>query len=163
MSRLTPFLVLLTLSISISLHAQPTTHSQGQYKNTKILSSNTRLIRNDGINAMRNAIMGDTLSDGSHPDRIYVLQRGQRYINSAAIITKGYHLRIEGEPARYPMIPALQLFSLLRIVRAITIPTGCLTFMAMPRLRMYGSLGGYRMDNKSGSRSSRNLTARTYC
>lgn len=87
MGKFTHLTIFLALSISTTLHAQ---------------QSDTFAIRNDGIDAMRNAIMGDTLSNGerAHPNRIYVLKRGQRYVNTSAIIMKGYHLRVEGEPAR---------------------------------------------------------------
>lgn len=86
MGRLVSFFVLVSFVNSTYLFAQ---------------QLDTFLIRNAGTDAMRNAIMGDTLSDGrrAHPDRVYVLQRGQRYINSAAIVTNGYHLRIVGESA----------------------------------------------------------------
>lgn len=86
MGRLVSLFVLASIVTSTSLYAQ---------------QSDGYLIHNAGIDAMRTAIMGDTLSNGerAYPDRVYLLQRGQRYLNSAAIVTNGYHLRIAGEPA----------------------------------------------------------------
>ncbi len=59
------------------------------------------LIRNVGVNVLANAILGDTLSNGSRADvnRVYVLIRGERYVNSKTITTKGSHLRICGQHA----------------------------------------------------------------
>ena len=64
-------------------------------------SSDSLLIRNTGTDVLANAVLGDTLSSGSRADknRVYVLVRGQRYINSKTITTNGYHLRIAGQPA----------------------------------------------------------------
>ncbi len=63
--------------------------------------SDTLLIRNTGVNVLANAILGDTLSNGSRRDvnRVYVLMRGERYINSKTIASNGYHLQIVGQPA----------------------------------------------------------------
>jgi hypothetical protein len=62
--------------------------------------SDTLIIRNTGIDILANTILGDTLSDGSRANinRVYVLMRGERYINSKTIINNGYHLRITGQP-----------------------------------------------------------------
>ena len=61
----------------------------------------TLVIRNTGIDVLANAVRGDTLSDGRRADidRVYILLRGERYINSKTITTNGYHLRISGQPA----------------------------------------------------------------
>ena len=63
--------------------------------------SDTLLIRNAGVDVLANTILGDTLSNGSRADmnRVYVLMRGERYINSKTITNNGYHLRIAGQPA----------------------------------------------------------------
>jgi len=63
--------------------------------------SDTLLIRNTGVDVLANAILGDTLSDGSRADlnRVYILMRGERYINSKTITNIGYHLRIAGQYA----------------------------------------------------------------
>ena len=62
--------------------------------------SDTLLVRNTRKDAMANAIMGDTLANGGRVDnnRVYVLTRGERYINTRPIIANGYHLRITGQP-----------------------------------------------------------------
>jgi hypothetical protein len=62
--------------------------------------SDTLLIRNTGKDAMANAIMGDTLANGGRADanRVYLLTRGQRYVNTRPIVANGYHLRIAGQP-----------------------------------------------------------------
>ncbi len=63
--------------------------------------SDTLLIRNTRVNVLASAILGDTLSNGSRRDvnRVYVLMRGERYINSKTITNNGYHLQIVGQPA----------------------------------------------------------------
>ena len=64
-------------------------------------NSDTLLIRNTGIDVLAKMILGDTLSDGRRADmnRVYVLMRGERYINSKTITNNGYHLRIAGQPS----------------------------------------------------------------
>ncbi len=64
-------------------------------------NTDTLIIKNTGINALANVIAGDTARDGTriNLNRVYVLVRGQRYVNSKTIISKDYHLRIIGEPA----------------------------------------------------------------
>ncbi len=66
-------------------------------------TSDTLLIRNTGINVLANAVLGDTLPDGSRQNmnRVYLLMRGERYINSKAITNRGFHLRIAGQPAPF--------------------------------------------------------------
>ena len=63
--------------------------------------SDTLLIQNTGTDILANTILGDTLSNGNRADlnRVYVLIRGERYINSKTITNNGYHLRIAGQPA----------------------------------------------------------------
>jgi len=64
-------------------------------------NSDTLLIRNAGINILANTILGDTLLNGTRANlnRVYVLMRGERYINSKTIVSKGYNLKIIGQPS----------------------------------------------------------------
>ncbi len=60
------------------------------------------------VDALRNAILGDTLEGGerANPDRIYQLQREGIYYLEDRIANSGYHLRIVGEEGdgRLPFI-----------------------------------------------------------
>ncbi len=64
-------------------------------------STDTIVVKNTGINALVNTIAADTVSDGLRINlhRVYILKRGERYINSKTIIYKGYDLHISGEKA----------------------------------------------------------------
>ena len=64
-------------------------------------TSDTLLIRNTGIDVLATTILGDTLADGSRADahRVYLLMRGERYVDSRTIANVGYHLKISGQPA----------------------------------------------------------------
>lgn len=51
------------------------------------------------LNALRDAVVGDTLEDGTHvQNRVYKLQKGGVYWNVDRMDNSGYHLRIVGEP-----------------------------------------------------------------
>lgn len=50
------------------------------------------------LNALHDAVMYDTLADGSHvQNRVYKLLKGGFYWNTDRLDNSGYHLRIEGE------------------------------------------------------------------
>jgi len=78
------YAVILVQLMAISTHAQ---------------SADTLVIKNTGIDAMANAIMGDTTKTGErlNPNRVYALVRGERYINSISVVNKGYPLQIVGQ------------------------------------------------------------------
>lgn len=65
----------------------------------------------DGIpvlNALHDAIIADTLADGSHPaNRVYKLRRGGYYWNPDVIDNVGFHLRIVGETPTPTQGPAI--------------------------------------------------------
>ncbi len=52
------------------------------------------------INSLYNAIVSDTLADGTrmNPDRVYKLEQGGFYYNTERLENFGWHLRIVGEP-----------------------------------------------------------------
>jgi hypothetical protein len=64
-------------------------------------NTDTLLVRNTGADALANAVLGDTLPNGNRADlnRVYLLLRGERYINRKTISSNGYHLRITGQSA----------------------------------------------------------------
>jgi len=64
-------------------------------------SADTLFVRSAGTDALASAVMGDTLAGGAraNPNRVYLLERGARYVNRRTIVSRGYRLRIAGQPA----------------------------------------------------------------
>ena len=88
---------LVLLALAVTAFMAPANSAQAQESDTLLVE----WLDGDDvvINALYEAIVSDTLADGTraNPDRVYKLQQGGFYYNTERIENNGWHLRIVGE------------------------------------------------------------------
>lgn len=90
MKKLSLIFLVAIFAIPLSLRAQ---WAQNYY------NGDTVWVAAGANDVLSNLILGDTTALGARVHHVYVLERGQTYINTQSISTNGYHLTIIGEPA----------------------------------------------------------------